>query len=72
VDDGGLAHRQRTESGQAVHELVDHIENTDWANYGRGNNPKCENCMAHCGYEPTAVLATMGSLRESIRAAAGG
>jgi hypothetical protein len=25
--------------------------------------------MAHCGYEPTAVLATMGSLRESIRAA---
>jgi len=28
--------------------------------------------MAHCGYEPTAVLATMGSLRESIRAAAGG
>ncbi len=48
------------------------IEDTDWANYGRGNNPKCENCMAHCGYEPTAVLATMGSLRESIRAAAGG
>jgi len=47
------------------------IEETDWANYGRGNNPKCENCMAHCGYEPTAVLATMGSLRESIRAAAG-
>jgi hypothetical protein len=25
--------------------------------------------MAHCGYEPTAVLATMGSLKESIRAA---
>jgi hypothetical protein len=24
--------------------------------------------MAHCGYEPTAVLATMGSLKESIRA----
>ena len=47
------------------------IEETDWANYGRGSNPKCENCMAHCGYEPTAVLATMGSLRESIRAAAG-
>jgi hypothetical protein len=27
--------------------------------------------MAHCGYEPSAVLATMGSLRESIRAARG-
>jgi hypothetical protein len=24
--------------------------------------------MAHCGYEPTAVLATMGSLKQSIRA----
>jgi hypothetical protein len=24
--------------------------------------------MAHCGYEPTAVLATMGSLKESLRA----
>jgi len=27
--------------------------------------------MAHCGYEPSAVLATMGSLRETIRAARG-
>jgi hopanoid biosynthesis associated radical SAM protein HpnH len=45
------------------------IESTDWNAYGRGKDPRCENCMAHCGYEPTAVLATMGSLRESIRAA---
>jgi len=26
--------------------------------------------MAHCGYEPTAVLATMGSLGQSLRALA--
>jgi hypothetical protein len=26
--------------------------------------------MAHCGYEPTAVLATMGSLKQSLRALA--
>jgi hopanoid biosynthesis associated radical SAM protein HpnH len=45
------------------------LETTEWENYGRGRNPKCENCMAHCGYEPTAVLSTMGSLRESLRAA---
>lgn len=45
------------------------IETTDWSKYGRGNDPRCNNCMAHCGYEPTAVMATMGSLRESIRAA---
>ncbi|RKT87958.1 hopanoid biosynthesis associated radical SAM protein HpnH [Saccharopolyspora antimicrobica] len=47
------------------------LEETDWSRYGRGNDPRCANCMAHCGYEPTAVLATMGSLRESIRALRG-
>ncbi|MFG2822996.1 adenosyl-hopene transferase HpnH [Kitasatospora sp. NPDC048365] len=45
------------------------IEKTDWSKYGRGRDPRCDNCMAHCGYEPTAVLATMGSLKESLRAA---
>jgi hopanoid biosynthesis associated radical SAM protein HpnH len=45
------------------------IEETDWEAYGRGRDPRCANCMAHCGYEPTAVLATMGSLKESLRAA---
>jgi hypothetical protein len=27
--------------------------------------------MAHCGYEPSAVLATMGSLKQSLRAMRG-
>ncbi len=31
------------------------IEETAWENYGTGRNPKCNNCMVHCGYEPTAV-----------------
>src|SRR5919202_1999060 len=44
------------------------VETTDWDKYGRGRDPRCANCMAHCGYEPTAVLATMGSLKESDRA----
>lgn len=48
------------------------VEDTDWDSYGRGKDDRCANCMAHCGYEPTAVMATMGSLRESIRAATGG
>jgi hopanoid biosynthesis associated radical SAM protein HpnH len=47
------------------------IETTDWDAYGRGRDPRCANCMAHCGYEPTAVLATLGSLRESLRAMRG-
>jgi hopanoid biosynthesis associated radical SAM protein HpnH len=44
------------------------VETTDWSAYGRGRDPRCANCMAHCGYEPTAVIASMGSLRESLRA----
>lgn len=50
---------------QSYRELLD---DTDWSAYGRGNDPRCANCMAHCGYEPTAVLATMSSLTQSIRA----
>jgi hopanoid biosynthesis associated radical SAM protein HpnH len=47
------------------------IETTDWSKYGRGRDPRCENCMAHCGYEPTAVLQTTRSLRQSLRALVG-
>jgi hopanoid biosynthesis associated radical SAM protein HpnH len=47
------------------------IETTEWDRYGRGKDPRCANCMAHCGYEPSAVLATTKSLRQSIRAAVG-
>ncbi len=47
------------------------IETTEWERYGRGRDPRCANCMAHCGYEPTAVLATTRSLKESLRAAIG-
>ena len=50
---------------QTYQELLD---TTDWDAYGRGRDPRCDNCMAHCGYEPTAITATLGSLRESIRA----
>jgi hopanoid biosynthesis associated radical SAM protein HpnH len=45
------------------------VETTDWSKYGRGRDPRCANCMAHCGYEPTAVIATTKSLKESLRAA---
>jgi hopanoid biosynthesis associated radical SAM protein HpnH len=48
------------------------LDTTNWDDFGRGKDPRCANCMAHCGYEPSAVLATMGSLRESLRAAVGG
>jgi hopanoid biosynthesis associated radical SAM protein HpnH len=50
---------------QSYKELV---ETTDWDAYGRGKDPRCDNCMAHCGYEPTAVIASLDSLRQSLRA----
>jgi hopanoid biosynthesis associated radical SAM protein HpnH len=53
---------------QSWQELLD---DTDWDSFGRGKDPRCENCMAHCGYEPSAVIATMGSLKQTVRAAAG-
>jgi hopanoid biosynthesis associated radical SAM protein HpnH len=35
------------------------METTDWDSYGTGRYEKCANCMAHCGYEPTAADATL-------------
>ncbi|MBI4696301.1 MAG: adenosyl-hopene transferase HpnH [Gammaproteobacteria bacterium] len=34
------------------------IEDTEWHKYGTGTNPKCADCMVHCGYEATAVNDT--------------
>jgi hopanoid biosynthesis associated radical SAM protein HpnH len=31
------------------------MEDTAWEQYGVGRNPRCDNCMAHCGFEGTAV-----------------
>jgi hopanoid biosynthesis associated radical SAM protein HpnH len=46
------------------------LETTDWAAYGRASgNPSCQNCMMHCGYEPSAVNDTFGSLRGMMQAA---
>ncbi|MEM6536513.1 MAG: adenosyl-hopene transferase HpnH [Pseudomonadota bacterium] len=32
------------------------METTEWDQYGTGKYEKCSNCMAHCGYEPTAAM----------------
>ncbi len=31
------------------------MEGTEWEKYGTGNYDKCSDCMAHCGYEASAV-----------------
>ncbi len=38
------------------------MENTRWENYGKqSGNPKCRDCMVHCGFEPTAVDKTFST-----------
>jgi hopanoid biosynthesis associated radical SAM protein HpnH len=45
------------------------MEETNWDRYGTGNNPKCANCMAHCGYEATAVNDTLNHPLKGLRVA---
>jgi hopanoid biosynthesis associated radical SAM protein HpnH len=44
------------------------METTDWDSYGTGRYEKCANCMAHCGYEPTAAHATLQQPLQALRA----
>ena len=38
------------------------LDKVDWSKYGVVNNvaldPRCENCMVHCGYDPSGALGT--------------
>lgn len=46
------------------------MRTTDWSRYGHASgNAKCRDCMVHCGFEPSAVEATFGSLRGLLRTA---
>ena len=46
------------------------METTNWPNYGRSSgNPKCADCMVHCGYEPTAVTQTFNTWKGFSRVA---
>ncbi len=41
------------------------LENTPWENYGRGRDPRCQDCMVHVGYEPSAVLGAHRKLGDN-------
>jgi len=48
------------------------LNDTDWERYGRASgNPLCQQCMVHCGYEPSAVnhtFASFGGMWGTIKA----
>lgn len=43
----------------------DFIEKTPWEKYGRGRDPRCQDCMVHVGYEPSAVLGAHRKLGDN-------
>jgi hopanoid biosynthesis associated radical SAM protein HpnH len=48
------------------HETFEELMNdTPWEKYGRGKDPRCEHCMVHCGYEPSAALGVNKKLGDS-------
>jgi hopanoid biosynthesis associated radical SAM protein HpnH len=45
----------------------DLMNHTQWENYGPGNDVRCENCMVHCGFEPTAAIGTDAKLGDTFK-----
>ncbi len=43
------------------------MEEVDWNAYGVGRNPKCADCMVHCGFEPTAVNDAVSNPFKALR-----
>ena len=43
------------------------INDTEWDKYGTGVNPKCADCMVHCGYEATAVDDTFNNPLKALK-----
>ncbi len=49
---------------KSYHEMVNAIR---WENYGpKSGNPKCVNCMMHCGFEPTVASGRGIPLKQQI------
>ena len=46
------------------------MEGIEWEMYGPGNDPRCEHCAIHCGFEPAAAFAATSSIKETVRSMA--
>jgi hopanoid biosynthesis associated radical SAM protein HpnH len=38
-----------------------------WNNYGEGNDPRCDHCMMHCGYEPSAAYGINSKFTDTFK-----
>jgi hypothetical protein len=48
------------------------MDTTDWETYGTGKYEKCADCMAHCGYEPTAASDAFKNPLKALKVAISG
>lgn len=52
----------------AHHEkFEDLMTRTPWESYGYGNDPRCEHCMVHCGYEASAAFGINGRKGDNLK-----
>jgi MoaA/NifB/PqqE/SkfB family radical SAM enzyme len=45
----------------------DLMTQTPWESYGPGNDPRCEHCMVHCGFEPSAAYGINVGLAGNLK-----
>jgi hopanoid biosynthesis associated radical SAM protein HpnH len=45
----------------------DLLNKTPWEKYGYGNDPRCENCMSHVGYEVAAAVGANKRLGDTLK-----
>ncbi len=56
-----------------------HTQNADdlfkdelWERYGVGKDPRCANCMMHCGFESASVLGALSNPKDALKMITGG
>ena len=47
------------------------FEDTDWEAYGTDRDPRCANCLMHCGYEASTILDAFSSPKDLLALARG-
>jgi len=49
-----------------VGSLKELYQGTDWEAYGTDRDPRCANCLMHCGYEATTILEAFKSPKDLL------
>ncbi len=43
------------------------MTHTQWESYGPGNDPRCEHCMMHVGFEPSAAVGVNAKMTDGFK-----